>query len=164
MTEEVKPKRRGNPNWSKGVSGNPKGRKPLILPELQRELDTNKAKLKTLVLTYFNMTQDQITFRQGKPDIPYIEVMLGQCFQKTAEEGCVDRFRKLLEIVFGKIPEEKHEFQVSEAERTLVLEYRKRLSEQKAEAALERRGVVDSGSAEGSASTDGTSETVSTTE
>lgn len=162
MSEIVRKK--GNPNWIKGVSGNPKGKKPLILPELQRELDSNKNKLKTLVLTYFNMTQDELTERQAKPNIQMIELMLGQCFLKTAEEGCVDRFRKLLEIVFGKIPEEKREFEVSEAERTLVLEYRKRLAEKKTQALREYRRDIDSGSDSGSDSSSGTGETVSSTE
>lgn len=114
-----------NPNWKKGVSGNPTGR-PGLAPELRSSIESNKAALKALILHYFNMSEAQITFRQQTPDIPFLEKIIGQCFEKTANDGNVDALRKLLEIVFGKIPEEPKEFDLSEEERELILTFRER--------------------------------------
>jgi hypothetical protein len=116
--------------WKKGAaSPNPKGRPPILMPELQRELDTQKGAVKQLVLRYFALTEAQIAKRQMDKEIPFIEKILGQCFERTALDGDVDKFRKLLEIVFGKIPEEKVEFEISAEEKMLVLSFRRRLQD-----------------------------------
>jgi len=112
--------------FKKGQSGNPLGRKTIVPPELRSELDSNKILLKTLVLRYFNMTEFQIGERQRNPEIPFIERILGQCFEKTANDGNVDAFRKLLEITFGKIPEAPDEFAITQEEKELIAEYRER--------------------------------------
>lgn len=119
--------RTGNPNWKKGVSPNPKGRPPIILPALQQEIDQNRNALKQLIIRYLALTDEQIAQKLSEPQTTAIETMLARCIQETSIQGDVDRFRKLLEIVFGKLPEEKHEFDVSAEEKELVMEYRRRL-------------------------------------
>lgn len=121
----------GNKNhaglWKKGKSGNPKGRKPILLPALQQEIDQNRGSFKQLVLLYFGLTEDQITERQRDRSIPFLERMLGQCFERTAVNGDVDAFKKLLEFIFGRMPEEPKDFTVTEDEKVLVLAYRRRM-------------------------------------
>jgi hypothetical protein len=127
----------GKGGFKKGQSGNPKGRPPVLLPEVQREIDRNRNALKQLVLQYFALSEEQITQRQQTPGIPFLEKLLGQCFERTANDGNVDAFRKLLEIVFGKLPEEKEPFEVSEEEKIMVMTYRQRLAESNGKQALE---------------------------
>lgn len=115
--------------WKKGQSGNPKGRPPILLPEIQREVDRNRGALKSLILQYLNLTEGQISERQLNPEIPFVEKMLGQCLERTANDGDVLKFRALLEIVFGKLPEEKEPFELSQEEKLMVMTYRKRLEE-----------------------------------
>lgn len=123
--------KRPTKSWVKGQSGNPKGRPPILLPELQRDIDENRGKVKELILRYLGMTEEQIGERQRKPDIPFIEKILGQCLEKTANDGDVIKFRALLEIVFGKIPEDRDPFQITPDEQMLVVAYRKRLEDER---------------------------------
>ena len=129
--------------FKKGQTGNPNGRPPVINPEIQKTADENKALFKQLVLQYFNLSEDQIAQRQRTPGIPFIEKLLGQCFEKTANDGNVDAFRKLLELTFGRIPDEPKEFELSPDEKKLVLTYRERRAN-----ALEVSRRPDSGDTE----------------
>lgn len=117
----------GNPNWKKGVSGNPTGRPPSIYSGFYREIEKSKSAVKKLIIMYFEMTEDQIRQRQQTPDISMLEKMLGECIARTTNDGNVDGFRKLLEIPFGKLPEETPQFETTPEEQEIVMEYRRRL-------------------------------------
>lgn len=113
--------------WKPGQSGNPKGRPTMIPLEIQEEANRNKVALKKLILMYFNLSVEQVEERQRTAGIPYLERILGQCFERTAIDGNVQAFRMLLEIVFGKLPEEAKEFEVSQEEKDMILIYRSKL-------------------------------------
>lgn len=123
--------RDANGRWLKGHVTNPKGRPPILLPALQKEIDENKGKLKELILRYCGLTEEQITQRVAQPDVPIIETIIGRILQEAAVNGDVDRARKLLEIPFGKLPEERPEFETTHEEKELILEYRRRLEAKK---------------------------------
>lgn len=116
----------GNPNWVKGISGNPSGKHRVLPRELVEQLENNKALFKQLVLQYFNLTQSQIDERSRQKDRPFIEVLLQKCFEKTANDGNVDAFVKLLTLVFGKMPEESIDFEITEEERQFIMALRER--------------------------------------
>lgn len=120
---------KGIKGFQKGHSGNLNGRPMILAPELQDELAKNKNAVKKLILTYFNLTESAIAERQRNPEIPFVEKILGQCFEKTSNDGDVVKFRMLLEIVFGKIPEEPKEFELTAEEKKLVVTFRQRLAE-----------------------------------
>lgn len=58
-----------------------------------------------------------------------IEMCIGQCLLKIDNDGDVQKLRMLLEIPFGKLPEESQDFETTEEERSIILAYRKRLEE-----------------------------------
>lgn len=97
--------------FKKGQSGNPKGRPPVLLPEVQRAIDANKNAVKALILQRVeSRTQDWID----------------KIISEGIAEGDVVRFKMLLEIAMGKLIDEPAEFELSDEEKLLVLEYRRR--------------------------------------
>lgn len=137
----------GNPNWKKGVGGNPKGRPPILDPELRKEIDTNRNGLKRLILLYFNLTDGQFQIRQRDSSIPMIEKTLGQIIERMTIDGDMVKFKMLLEIVLGRLPEEQEPFHLETEEKAMVLNYRKKLED-----ARRALGNSSEGSSERSAS------------
>jgi hypothetical protein len=88
-----------------------KGRPKLILPEVQRAVDANRNALKVVILSEMENKAAEWIRR-------IIEQGIG--------EGDVIRFKALMEIALGKLVDDPPEFQVSEEEKLLVLEYRRR--------------------------------------
>ncbi|MBK8455598.1 MAG: hypothetical protein IPL34_20170 [Thiofilum sp.] len=131
----------------KGEPGrNPKGRPPVIHPEIQRAIDKNRNAVKELILTCLGMPEDMAAARARKTDLTIVERMLWQCIERTTLDGDVDKFRKLLEIPFGRLPEDKSEFEVSEEERAMIVTLRKRLADERAITTgteADRRGSVE---------------------
>lgn len=127
----------------KGVSGNPKGRPPVLLPEVQREIDRNKNAVKTLILSYLNLTVSQIEERQRSREIPSVEAWLQSVIERGINDGDMLKFKMLLEIVFGKLPEEKVAFDLTSEEKSIILTYRKRVEEEHGREALEDRTQDD---------------------
>ena len=109
----------------KGKSGNPKGRAPILLPEVQRAVEANRNAVKVLIL---QKVESQA------------EAWIERIIEQGVGEGDVVRFKMLLEMAMGKMIEDAPEFAVSDEEKVLVLEYRRRKKEQ-----LERdlSGTVD---------------------
>lgn len=122
----------------KGQSGNPKGRPPNVVTGLTKTINQNKQALKLLVLSYLNLTEEQIRERQRRDDIPMIEKMLGQVIERIANDGDMVKLRMLLEIPLGKLPEEKDPLDLDSEETLMILTYRKKKEEH------ERRSVTDS--------------------
>jgi hypothetical protein len=90
-----------------------KGRPPVILPEVQRAVEANRNALKVLILSEIE---------------PHIKTWIQQIIEKGSLDGDVQKLRMLLEMALGKLPEDRPEFEVSEQERRLVLEWRHRRS------------------------------------
>lgn len=107
----------GNPNWKKGVSPNPKGRPPIILPEVQRAIDANKNAFKVLILQKIE---------------PKINVWLDQIIERGVNDGDVVKLKMLLEMVFGKIPEDNKHDDLTPQEKKIIEIYRERLALQHA--------------------------------
>ena len=100
-----------NPNWKKGKSGNPKGRPPILLPEVQKAIDANRNAIKTGILQQLD----------GKV-IGWID----QIIERGINDGDVVKFKMLLELALGKMVDEPQDFPLTEEEKQLVLEYRRR--------------------------------------
>lgn len=102
-------------SFKKGKSGNPKGRPPVLLPEVQRAVDANRNALKVLILTK-------------------VESLAGEWINRIIEqgigEGDVVRFKMLMEIALGRLVDDPPEFPVTDEEKILILEYRRRKKEQ----------------------------------
>lgn len=108
-----------------------RGRPPVILPELQREIDSNKNAVKKLILMYLNLSESQIAERQRTSvEMPIIEKWLANIIEKGVINGDLIPFKMLLEIPLGKLPEEAKEFEITAEEKALVVEFRRRVSEQ----------------------------------
>lgn len=101
--------------FKKGKSGNPKGRPPVLLPEVQRAIDANRNAVKVLILQ-----------KVEKQAAAWIDRIIEQ----GVGEGDVVRFKMLLEMALGKLVDDAPEFPVSEEEKALILEYRRRKKEQ----------------------------------
>jgi len=106
------------------------GRPPILLPELQKEINANKNAVKQLILVYLNLNEAQLAVRQSAPNMPMVEKWLGNIIEKGVLHGDAITFKALLEIPLGKLPEEKSDFDVSPEERELIIEYRRRLASQ----------------------------------
>lgn len=123
-------------NWVKGQSGNPSGRTPYLQPELRKAINSNRSAFKNLVLNYLNLSRLQIEARQRDLSIPSVEAMLGQIIERVIVDGDMIKFKTLLELVFGKLPEEEEPFELENEEKMMVLAYRKRLEDEQRSLAL----------------------------
>lgn len=92
-----------------------KGRPPILLPEVQRAIDANRNAVKVLILS-----------KVEKQAADWIDSIIEQ----GVGEGDVVRFKTLLEIALGKLVDDPPEFPVSDEEKILILEYRRRKKEQ----------------------------------
>ena len=100
--------------FKKGHAGGP-GRPPVLLPEVQKAIDANRNAVKVLILQ-----------KVEKQAADWIDRIIEQ----GVGEGDVVRFKMLLEIALGKLVDDPPDFPVSDEEKLLVLEYRRRKKEQ----------------------------------
>lgn len=99
--------------FKKGVSGNPKGRTPILLPEVQKAIDANRNAVKVIIL-------DSLTSGNTLKD------WVNSIIEQGIGDGDVLRFKYLVEMALGKMINEPPEFPLTEEEKILVLEYRRR--------------------------------------
>ncbi len=101
--------------FKKGQSGNPNGRPRIIAPELQKAIDSNRNAIKALILTEVD----------GK-----VEDWLRAIIKQGTEQGDIVRLKMLMEMALGKMVDEQPDFPLSDEEKLLVLEFRRRKKEQ----------------------------------
>jgi len=104
--------------WTKGKSGNPKGRQPIIIPELQTLIECNRASLKAMIIAEMET--------KAAP-------WLNRIFEQGTAEGDVVRFKALLEMALGKLVAEPPAFEVNEEEKEIILLWRKRTAKKEEE-------------------------------
>lgn len=115
--------------FKKGQSGNPGGR-PAILPEVRFLIDKEKNSVRILIIELLSLTKRDFEARETK-NPTMTEFAFLQCIQRICTDGNIDAYRKLLEIVMGKLPEDKDPFYLSDEEKAMVLEYRQRMQEER---------------------------------
>lgn len=117
--------------FKKGHKGGP-GRPPILLPEVTSLIEKDKNAVRVTILTLLNLTEDEFQEKVQRRGLPMIERVLCQCIERLMNDGDVQKLRMLLEIPLGKLPEEQKEFDVSQEEKEIILEFRRRISEQRA--------------------------------
>lgn len=95
----------------KGGVLNPKGRPPIVLPEVQRAIDANRNALKVLILTKL----------EGR-----VEEWVENIIVQGIGDADVVKFKMLIELALGKMVDDPPEFPLSEEEKLLILEFRRR--------------------------------------
>lgn len=115
--------------FKKGKSGNPKGRPPILLPEVQSLIDQNRNAVKVTILQLLSLTPEELASKARNPDSAMVQVLC-QCIERISTDGDVIKLRALLEVALGKLPDEPPEFHTTQEERALVKSYRQKLLEQ----------------------------------
>lgn len=100
--------------FKKGISGNPAGRTPILLPEVQRAIEANRNAVKVVILTEM----------EGK-----VQEWVQNIIQQGMGDADIIKFKLLIEMACGKMDTPPPEFEVSEEEKALVLAWRRRKSE-----------------------------------
>ena len=105
-----------NGRWKKGQSGNPKGKPPgaTLLPEVQRAVEANRNAVKVLILTKL----------EGR-----VEEWVENIITQGIGDADIVKFKMLIELALGKMAEDPPEFPVSDEEKVLLTEFRKRKKE-----------------------------------
>jgi hypothetical protein len=88
-----------------------RGRPRIVLPEVQRAIDANREAVKTKILEKLN---------------PKVDKWIEKIIETGSRDGDVQKFRQLLEIVFGRIPEQDTEY--TDEERALIQAWRTKQS------------------------------------
>lgn len=98
--------------WVKGQSGNPSGKKPVILPEVQRAIEANKNAFKVLLMQ--------------KLDEKILNDWIDGIILTGTHEGDASKLKILLEMAVGKMVEDTPDFPLTDEEKLLVMEFRRR--------------------------------------
>ena len=103
--------------FEKGKTGNPHGRPPILRPEIQRIVESNREATKALILQELE---------------PQLKIWVQAMIQEGIDQADPIRFKMLVEMAMGKMIEEPPEFPITEEEKMLVMEWRKRKAIQEA--------------------------------
>ncbi len=97
--------------WAPGVSGNPKGRPPALLPEVTSLINQTRNTARVMII--------QKLHEQKLSDY------LDKVIRIGGDMGDVQALKTLLELALGKMVVEIPEFEVTEEEKAVVLEFRR---------------------------------------
>jgi hypothetical protein len=87
----------------------------MLLPEVQHMADRARNELKVTIVEKVS---------------PKVAEWIDRIIEQGVGEGDVVRFKMLMELALGKLVDDPPEFPVSEEEKILILEYRRRKKEQ----------------------------------
>lgn len=96
------------------------GRPKIILPEVQKAIDLNKNALKVMILEEMNALENKV---------PKVRMAVRQIIDRCINDGDAVKFKILLELVFGKMPDDPNYFEVSPEEKELIVRFRKKVEE-----------------------------------
>jgi len=103
MTDDKKKtKRRGNPAWVKGVSGNPKGG-PVLPPEAREVRRMTTEEIIIIGTKLFDMHVKELKARSKRLDIPVKEAALAKVLLRAIEGGDEKRLDAIFNRVIGKV-------------------------------------------------------------
>lgn len=95
-----------NPNWTKGVSGNPKGR--VKMPEEVRRLDAlTKAQTKALFAKLVNTPLEELQEMAKDKSKSTLEHVVIRVLLMGIKHGDATRLDRILDRIIGKVKEEK---------------------------------------------------------
>jgi hypothetical protein len=127
---------RGLVPFKKGQSGNPKGRPPVILPEVRALTDEKRNAWKVLIVQKLD---------------PKLSDWLDQIIAQGMEDGDAVKLKMLMEMVVGKIPEDAPKDELSPVERKIIEVFRDKVAKQNGDTGSIHTGPsVDRGSNESS--------------
>lgn len=92
--------------WKKGQSGNPKGRSPIVLPEVRKAIAESKNTIPIMVIRLLSMGEAEYA-EYSRKQVQKIERLIIQCIDRIEIEGNTQALRFLLEMVFGKFAEDQ---------------------------------------------------------
>lgn len=107
--------------WKKGEkSPNPKGRPPVLLPEVQGLIDQHRNMVRVAILD---------EFAQKDPSgYTALQKAIREVIDNIIVHGDAQKLKIMLEMSLGKLDEINH-LDLSADERAIVLEYRRRIKE-----------------------------------
>lgn len=114
---------RSKTTWKKGQSGNPNGPPPL-LPEVRQLMSQYKNEVKTLVAKVISMSITDFNHHSERTDLSVAERLLCKCVQRIENDGYIDGYIKLMELVTGRLVEEPQEFEISDKEKEVIIKFR----------------------------------------
>jgi hypothetical protein len=103
--------KKNSTSFKPGQSGNPSGKKPIILPEVQRAIEANKNAMKVLIMTSLEDKAGQ---------------WIGNIIDAGIANGDAQSFKALVEMALGKMVEDTPDFPLTDEEKLLVTEFRRR--------------------------------------
>jgi hypothetical protein len=91
--------------WSKGQSGNLKGRPPMD-PELRAVSKMSHGYIQQLINKYSAMTRAEVQQKITSHDTPMIECTIASIYVKALQSGDYMRWNALLDRAIGKVTEQ----------------------------------------------------------
>ena len=91
--------------WSKGQSGNLKGRPPMD-PELRAVSKMSHGYIQQLINKYSAMTRAEVQEKISSHDTPMIECTIASIYVKALQSGDYMRWNALLDRAIGKVSEQ----------------------------------------------------------
>lgn len=107
MPFKAPPKRkRGNPNWKKGVSGNPKGGGRKAPADLQQAKQLNKIEVERLLNKYCYMSLPLLKSALNDDTRPMIDICVIRILIEAAKKGDYQRLGFIFDRLIGKVTTE----------------------------------------------------------
>lgn len=118
-------KRDARGRLQKGSVLNPYGGPQVLTTVLSNAIEQNKEALRLLILDYMNRPKSSLEAEARNPDLEMVKVQVISIMERIANDGDATKFKQIIEIALGKMPEDKEEFPLDAEEKLIILAYRK---------------------------------------